>query len=143
MALGYFILESKHNVTFYLGLALIVVLIGFFKPNISTFVGSLYKQGDQRKDSGFVIFYMGINTGVFVAPLVCGWLGRESGWHIGFGLASIGMLIGLLFFWCGIKNNGFADKGLPSKPEDLEKKEAGIRQKMLLPVLALISAQCP
>jgi len=140
MALGHFILAVEHNVAFYLALALIVVGNGFFKPNISTFVGSLYKEGDPRKDSGFVIFYMGINIGAFVSPLLCGWLGREYGWHYGFGLAGIGMLIGLLFFWSGIKKNVFGDKGLPSRPEVLEKKVAGIRQKTLVPVLALISA---
>lgn len=140
MALGHFILAVEHNVAFYLALALIVVGNGFFKPNISTFVGSLYKDGDPRKDSGFVIFYMGINIGGFVAPLLCGWLGREYGWHYGFGLAGLGMLIGLLFFWSGIKKNVFGNKGLPTHPEVLEKKVAGIRQKTLVPILALISA---
>jgi POT family proton-dependent oligopeptide transporter len=140
MALGHFMLAVEHNVAFYLALALIVVGNGFFKPNISTFVGSLYKEGDLRKDSGFVIFYMGINIGGFVAPLLCGWLGREYGWHYGFGLAGIGMLIGLLFFWSGIKKNIFGDKGMPARPEMLEKKIAGIRQKTMVPALAVISA---
>jgi POT family proton-dependent oligopeptide transporter len=140
MALGHFVLAVQHNVAFYLALALIVVGNGFFKPNISTFVGSLYRDGDPRKDSGFVIFYMGINIGGFVAPLLCGWLGREYGWHYGFGLAGIGMMIGLLFFWSGIRKNVFGDKGKARHPEVLEKKVAGMRQKILVPVLAALSA---
>ena len=140
MALGHFVLAVQNNTAFYLALALIVVGNGFFKPNISTFVGSLYRDGDPRKDSGFVIFYMGINIGGFVAPLLCGWLGREYGWHYGFGLAGIGMLIGLFFFWNGIKKRVFGDKGMPAHPEVLERKVAGIRQKILVPALAVLAA---
>lgn len=140
MALGHFVLAVEHNVAFYLALALIVVGNGFFKPNISTFVGSLYKEGDPRKDSGFVIFYMGINIGGFVAPLLCGWLGREYGWHYGFGLAGIGMLTGLLFFWSGIRKNVFGDKGMAPSQEVLERKVIGIKQKTLVPVLAFLAA---
>lgn len=140
MALGHFVLAIEHNVAFYLALALIVVGNGFFKPNISTFVGSLYNDGDQRKDSGFVIFYMGINIGGFVAPLLCGWLGREYGWHYGFGLAGIGMLAGLLFFWSGIKKNVFGDRGMAPNQAVLEKKVVGIPQKTLLPILAFLAA---
>lgn len=140
MALGHFTLAIEHNVTFYLALALIVVGNGFFKPNISTFVGSLYKDGDPRKDSGFVIFYMGINIGAFVSPLLCGWLGREYGWHYGFGLAGIGMMVGLLFFWSGIRKNVFGNKGMAPNETVLEKKVIGIKQKVLVPALAFIAA---
>ena len=122
MALGHFVLAIENDIAFFLALALIVVGNGFFKPNISTFVGSLYKDGDRRKDSGFTIFYMGINIGAFASPLLCGWLGETYGWHYGFGLAGIGMLIGLVCFWSGIKKNVFGDKGLPSNPEAYEKK---------------------
>ncbi|MBO6522774.1 MAG: MFS transporter [Balneolaceae bacterium] len=140
MALGHFVLAIPGNVTFYLALAFIVVGNGFFKPNISTFVGSLYKDGDTRKDSGFTIFYMGINIGGFVAPLLCGWLGREYGWHYGFGLAGVGMLTGLIFFWSGIKKNVFGDKGLPPNNGAYEKRVFGVQQKILVPVLAFLSA---
>ncbi len=140
MALGHFTLAIEHDVTFYLALALIVVGNGFFKPNISTFVGSLYKDGDPRKDSGFVIFYMGINIGAFVSPLLCGWLGREYGWHYGFGLAGIGMIIGLLFFWSGIKKNVFGNKGMAPNDTVLDRKVVGVKQKVLVPVLAFIAA---
>lgn len=137
MAIGHFVLAIEHNMAFFIALALIVVGNGFFKPNISTFVGSLYKDGDTRKDSGFVIFYMGINIGGFVAPLLCGWLGKTYGWHYGFGLAGIGMLIGLLFFWDGIRKQVFGDKGLPPSEGILDKKIIGVKQGLMVPVLAV------
>lgn len=140
MAIGHFVLAIENNVAFFLALAFIVVGNGFFKPNISTFVGSLYKDGDLRKDSGFTIFYMGINIGGFAAPLLCGWLGRTYGWHYGFGLAGIGMLIGLLFFWSGIRKNVFGDKGLPPSVEVNERKVMGVKQKQLIPIIAFLSA---
>ncbi len=85
---------------FYLSLALIIMGVGFLKPNISTVVGKLYPENDPRRDSGFTIFYMGINIGAFTATLLCGWLGEVYGWSYGFGAAGIGMLLGLvLFIW--------------------------------------------
>lgn len=140
MALGHFVLAIENDIAFFLALAFIVVGNGFFKPNISTFVGSLYKDGDRRKDSGFTIFYMGINIGGFVAPLLCGWLAAEYGWHYGFGLAGIGMLAGLVFFWSGIKKNVFGDKGLPPNEEVYEKKILGIPQKNFVPIISFLSA---
>ena len=140
MALGHFVLAIENDIAFFLALAFIVVGNGFFKPNISTFVGSLYKDGDRRKDSGFTIFYMGINIGAFASPLLCGWLGQTYGWHYGFGLAGIGMLIGLAFFWSGIKKNVFGDRGLPPNPEIYEKKIIGIPQKTFVPILAFLTA---
>jgi len=140
MALGHFVLAIENNVTFYLALALIVVGNGFFKPNISTFVGSLYKEGDLRKDSGFVIFYMGINIGAFVSPLLCGWLGREYGWHYGFGLAGIGMLTGLLFFWSGIRKNVFGERGMAPSTQVLDRKLIGVPQRTMVPMLAFLAA---
>jgi POT family proton-dependent oligopeptide transporter len=140
MALGHFVLAIENDIAFFLALALIVVGNGFFKPNISTFVGSLYKDGDVRKDSGFTIFYMGINIGGFVAPLLCAWLAVDYGWHYGFGLAGIGMVTGLLFFWSGIKKNVFGERGLPPSREIYEKKILGIPQKTLIPILAFLSA---
>ena len=138
MAIGHFVLAIEHDIAFFTALALIVVGNGFFKPNISTFVGALYKEGDVRKDSGFTIFYMGINIGGFVAPLLCGWLAAEYGWHYGFGLAGIGMMAGLIFFWSGIKKNVFGDKGLPPSQEVYEKKIVGIPQKTLIPIISVL-----
>ena len=99
MSIGHFVLAIEDNMAFFLALSLIIVGNGFFKPNISTFVGTLYEKGDPKKDSGFTIFYMGINIGGWVAPLLCGWLAATYGWHYGFGLAGICMLTGLIVFW--------------------------------------------
>lgn len=86
---------------FFLSLALIVSGVGFLKTNISTLVGALYRRDDPRRDAGFTIFYLGINIGAAVSPLLCGWLGQTYGWKYGFGLAGIGMLAGLLLFLWG------------------------------------------
>ena len=140
MALGHFVLAIESNITFYLALGFIVVGNGFFKPNISTFVAALYKENDPRKDSGFVIFYMGINIGGFIAPLLCGWLGQAYGWHYGFGLAGIGMLTGLMFFWSGIKKGVFKDKGLPPISGGLDKIILGLSKDTWISILAFLSA---
>ncbi len=95
-------IENSEQI-FYLSLALIVSGVGFLKPNISTMVGALYDEGDPRRDSGFTIFYMGINIGAFTATLLCGYLGEQVGWAYGFGAAGIGMLFGLIIFLWGQK----------------------------------------
>ncbi len=108
---------------FYFALALIVMGVGYLKPNISTIVGKLYSQDDPRRDGGFTIFYMGINIGSFVATLLCGWLGETYGWRYGFGAAGIGMIIGLISFTYGQKYlMGHAE---PSEPEKLKKSFLG------------------
>jgi POT family proton-dependent oligopeptide transporter len=108
---------------FYLALALIVMGVGYLKPNISTIVGQLYSKDDPRRDGGFTIFYMGINIGSFTATLLCGWLGETFGWKYGFGAAGIGMIIGLTTFLYGQKFlHGLAD---PSEPEKLKKSVIG------------------
>ncbi|MCO6357285.1 peptide MFS transporter [Roseivirga pacifica] len=140
MSIGHFVLAIENEMAFFLALAFIVVGNGFFKPNISTFVGSLYPEGDKRKDSGFTIFYMGINIGAFASPLLCGWLGETYGWHYGFGLAGIGMLTGLLVFWRGIKTNVFGDHGLPPDKQLYEKKTLGLPNKTLIPIIAFLFA---
>lgn len=139
MAIGHFVLAIENNVLFFLALAFIVVGNGFFKPNISTFVGTLYPAGDPRKDSGFTIFYMGINIGAFASPILCGWLAESYGWHYGFGLAGVGMVAGLLFFWSGIKKGVFMDKGLPPDPALLDKTTMGIKAKHWVPILAVVA----
>ncbi len=83
---------------FFLGLVLIVLGTGLLKGNVSALVGGLYPEGGARQDAGFSIFYMGINTGAFIAPLITGYLGERVGWHWGFGAAGLGMLIGVLVF---------------------------------------------
>lgn len=88
---------------FYLSLALIIMGVGFLKPNISTIVGKLYAQDDPRRDAGFSLFYAGINLGALFASIVCGYLGQTLGWRYGFGAAGIGMVLGLLQFLWGQK----------------------------------------
>ena len=95
-------------VTFYTGLLLIVLGTGLLKPNVSTIVGFLYPPGDQRRDAGFSIFYIGINLGGFLAPLICGWVGQKVNWHYGFGLAGVGMLVGIVQYVLGAKYLGNA-----------------------------------
>jgi POT family proton-dependent oligopeptide transporter len=108
---------------FYFALALIVMGVGYLKPNISTIVGKLYAKDDPRRDSGFTIFYMGINIGSFTATLLCGWLGETYGWGYGFGAAGIGMIIGLISFTYGQRYlHGHAE---PSDPEQLKQKVFG------------------
>ncbi len=108
---------------FYFALALIVMGVGYLKPNISTIVGKLYSQDDPRRDSGFTIFYMGINIGSFTATLLCGWLGETYGWGYGFGAAGIGMIIGLFTFMYGQRYlMGHAE---PHDPEKLKKPLLG------------------
>src|SRR6478736_10245464 len=93
MAIGHFMMASER--LFLLALIVLVLGNGAFKPNISTQVGALYPPGDPRRDRAFSIFYVGINLGAFLAPLVCGTLGERVGWHYGFAAAGVGMLIGL------------------------------------------------
>ena len=84
---------------FFLSLTLIIIGNGFFKPNISSFLGNFYGLNDSRKDGAFTIFYMGVNIGALLAIVTCGYVGEQISWHYGFGLAGIGMLVGLLVFW--------------------------------------------
>lgn len=98
MALGQLMLTIQLTWAFFGGLALLIAGNGFFKPNISTIVGSLYEQHSAKRDGGFTIFYMGINLGAAMSPLLCGYIGETYGWHWGFGLATIGMATGLAVF---------------------------------------------
>ena len=98
MAAGHVLMTWEAEAAFFVALALLIVGNGFFKPNISTMVGGLYEDGDPRRDAGFTLFYIGINLGAAMAPLLCGYVGETYGWHYGFGLATGGMLIGLAVF---------------------------------------------
>lgn len=98
MAAGHLLMTVEQTWAFYGALSLLILGNGFFKPNISTIVGSLYPEGSPKRDGGFTLFYMGINLGAAIAPLVCGYVGETYGWHYGFGLATIGMMIGLAVF---------------------------------------------
>jgi POT family proton-dependent oligopeptide transporter len=101
IALGHYSMAVPTIYTFYTGLVLIVLGTGLLKPNVSAIVGSLYGPTDQRRDAGFSIFYMGINLGAFIAPLVCSYLGERINWHWGFGAAGVGMTLGLIQYVAG------------------------------------------
>ncbi len=120
----------------YLSLALIIMGVGFLKPNISTIVGRLYAENDPRRDSGFSLFYAGINLGALFASLVCGYLGETYGWRYGFGAAGIGMLLGLaLFLWGQRYLHGHAE---PSAPETLRERVLGVPREALIYAGAVI-----
>ncbi|MDO4783273.1 MAG: peptide MFS transporter [Capnocytophaga felis] len=120
MAAGQFTLFANNQTTFFIGLALLVVGNGFFKPNISSMIGRLYADGDKRRDGAFTLFYMGINMGAFLAPLTCGAIGENEGWQYGFLTAGIGMLIGYVIFFLAGKTSIFQNVGLA--PDELPKK---------------------
>lgn len=103
LVLGHSILAVEQMWAFYTGLSLIIAGVGMLKPNISTMVGGLYKAGDIRRDKGFTIFYIGINLGAFLSSLIVGYVGEVMGWHYGFGLAGIGMTLGLIQYVMGQK----------------------------------------
>ena len=122
---------------FYFSLALIVLGVGFLKANISSLVGELYEVGDKRRDSGFTLFYMGINLGSFIATILCAWLGETYGWSYGFGAAGVGMVLGLSTFVYGKKH--LLGKGESSNPEFLAKKSFGIKNEWLIYILSIVS----
>jgi len=124
MALGHgsMALEYFSDSFFFLGIALLIIGNGLFKPNISSIVGQLYKDDDIRKDGAYTIFYMGINCGAFLGILLCGYLGETIGWHWGFGLAGIFMFFGMLQFY--FAQNIFGSIGLkPEKKKDLKNED--------------------
>jgi POT family proton-dependent oligopeptide transporter len=108
IAAGEFCLVAPGLTMFYLGLAIIIAGTGLLKPNVSTIVGQLYAPGDVRRDSGFSIFYMGINIGALVSPLACGWVAERIAWRLGYGLAGLGMVAGLVQYVIGYKYLGTA-----------------------------------
>lgn len=101
MAIGHFLMAFES--LFFPALLFLILGNGAFKPNISAQVGTLYSSGDERRDRGYSIFYVGINLGAFLSPLVCGTLGEVYGWHYGFGIAGVGMLVGLFIYLAGQK----------------------------------------
>jgi POT family proton-dependent oligopeptide transporter len=104
IAAGHFMMAYPSLPTFYAGLISIVIGTGLLKPNVSGIVGTLYSKDDVRRDAGFSVFYMGINLGAFIAPLICGPLGQRVNWHYGFGAAGVGMTLGVIQYILGKKH---------------------------------------
>ncbi|MEK6688050.1 MAG: oligopeptide:H+ symporter, partial [Gemmatimonadota bacterium] len=138
---------------FYLGLLCVVLGTGLLKPNISALVGQLYTQGDVRRDAGFSIYYMGINLGAFLSPLVCGWLAQaesfqrilagwgispESSWHFGFGAAAVGMFFGLMQYL--VTGHYMGDAGKVALGAGDEAEQAATRRKFWIGVIGVLAA---
>lgn len=126
IATGHFSMAIPAQAMFWVGLLLIAVGTGLLKPNISAIVGDLYTPEDTRRDGGFSIFYMGINLGAFLAPLVVGFLADNYNWHIGFLAAGIGMVFGLIQYVLGGKNLGTAGKAVPRPAERKDLERVGL-----------------
>src|SRR5262245_55346495 len=144
IAAGHFSMAIPSLATFYLGLTLIVLGTGLLKGNVAVIVGQLYTKEDQRRDAGFSIFYMGINLGAFIAPLVCGYLGQRVSWHVGFGAAGVGMTLGLVQYVLGARTLG--DAGLqPAQPMDPRTKAiaTAVAGGLLLVAGALVTGIVP
>jgi POT family proton-dependent oligopeptide transporter len=141
MAIGQFTLFLSGNaneISFYIGLAVLVVGNGFFKPNISSMIGRFYEEGDKRRDGAFTLFYMGINMGAFLAPLTCGAIGENEGWQYGFLTAGIGMVIGYLVFVWGSKQGIYEDVGNGPDVELDKPIIPGLSNKMLPAVATVV-----
>ncbi|MEO7134351.1 MAG: peptide MFS transporter [Vicinamibacterales bacterium] len=126
IAAGHFSMAASALSMFYLGLFLIVIGTGLLKGNVSVIVGKLYAEGDVRRDAGFSIFYMGINLGAFIAPLICGYLGQQINWHMGFAAAGVGMTLGVIQYVLGSRNLG--DAGLLPAPGTPQQRAKWRRQ---------------
>lgn len=136
IAMGHFSMAVPTTTFFYIGLALIVIGTGLLKPNVSSMVGDLYPEGGAKRDAGFSIFYMGINFGAILGPLLCGLLGEGYNWHYGFTLAGFGMVLGLISYQIGGKYIGTAgDLKVDVDPETLAK-----RSKIFYTVVSIIGA---
>lgn len=138
LCFGHGILAVEQLWAFYTGLTLIVLGVGGLKPNISTMVGGLYPPGDDRRDKGFTIFYIGINVGAFLSALIVGYVGEEIGWHYGFGLAGIGMLVGQAVYMWGqkfLKGIGESTQGLDPVEAEAKKRPLNLVEKDRMKVM--------
>jgi POT family proton-dependent oligopeptide transporter len=135
IALGHFCLAIPSVATFFTGLVLIVSGTGLLKPNVSTMVGQLYPPKDPRRDAGFSIFYVGINLGAFIAPLICSYVGESINWHYGFGIAGLGMTIGVIQYALNSKTLG--DAGV--KPPAIPAEQLRFRWGLLLFIIILLT----
>tara|TARA_Y200000002_G_scaffold199987_1_gene164989 strand:+ start:1654 stop:3345 length:1692 start_codon:yes stop_codon:yes gene_type:complete len=136
IAMGHFSMAVPTTTFFFIGLALIVIGTGLLKPNVSSMVGDLYPEGGAMRDAGFSIFYMGINFGAILGPLLCGLLGEGYNWHYGFTLAGFGMILGLISYKIGGKYLGTAgDLKVDVDPDTLTK-----RSKIFYTVVSIIGA---
>ncbi|TQS71000.1 peptide MFS transporter [Ornithinibacillus gellani] len=139
---GHIVLALPAGVTaLFISMFLIIIGTGLLKPNVSNVVGDMYSPQDMRRDSGFSIFYMGINMGAFIAPFIVGTLGQKYNYHLGFGTAAIGMFLGLIVFLATRKKNlGLAGTYVPNPLEDGEKKVVFTRFAIAGVIIAVLAA---
>ncbi|MFJ1380100.1 peptide MFS transporter [Capnocytophaga canimorsus] len=142
MAAGQFTLFANNQTTFFIGLALLVVGNGFFKPNISSMIGRFYADGDKRRDGAFTLFYMGINMGAFLAPLTCGAIGENEGWQYGFLTAGIGMLLGFIIFFLASRTSVFQNIGLAPDEKPAKNVVSFVPNSILPYVAAAVMVGC-
>jgi len=140
IALGYLLLAAPDVRIFYAGLCVVVCGTGLLKPNISTIVGQLYSPADPRRDAGFSIFYMGINLGATIAPLICGYVGQRINWHLGFALSGLGMTFGVIQYWLGRRH--LADAGLHPVPAANLAAAASQRRLLRNALLGVVAIGC-
>jgi POT family proton-dependent oligopeptide transporter len=138
IAAGHFSMAIPTVPTFYLGLCLIACGTGLLKPNVSAIVGDLYPEGGARRDAGFSVFYSGINLGALLGPLVCGYLGERINWHLGFGAAGVGMVLGLVQYRLGGKHLG--GSGLRSAEASEATADRRSRRQLLVGLLVIAGA---
>ncbi|MFC7221022.1 peptide MFS transporter [Streptomyces polyrhachis] len=139
IAAGHFVLAIPVEWTFYCGLVLIALGTGLLKPNVSAMVGALYKDSDSsRRDAAFTLFYMGINIGAFAAPLVVGTVGEKVDWHLGFGIAGVGMALALIQYVLGSRHLGDIGR-VPAQPASEDEKRAVLRKTLLWASVAAVA----
>jgi POT family proton-dependent oligopeptide transporter len=136
MAIGTFTMAIPGAFAFYAGISILIVGNGFFKPNISTMVGALYRPGDPRRDAGFSLFYSGINIGAVLSGLTIAYIGTSVSWSLGFALAGVCMLCGLALFLFTQKSLG--PIGMPPAPERLKEKKAGINRNLWVYIISIL-----
>lgn len=129
LSAGYLILGIPGKGPFFSGLGIIVLGTGLLKPNISAIVGQLYEEGDERRDAGFSLFYMGINVGAFLGPIVCSFLGEKVDWNLGFAAAGVGMLLGVLQYVLGGASLG--DAGARPSHAGTPEERAAVRRQIV------------
>jgi len=130
MSVGYVSLLVSTPATVTYSLALLIVGNGLFKPNVGSLLGQLYDEDDPRRESGFTIFYLGINTGAFIATLIAGWIGQTFGYNVAFAIAGVGKVISLIVFLSG--QRWLENKGHPPRPEVMRKRFGGLTPTMLV-----------
>ena len=140
IAVVHFTMAVPNEALFWIGLLVIAMGTGLLKPCVSAMVGDLYAPDDTRRDGGFSIFYMGINLGALLAPLIVGYVGEEINWHLGFALAGVGMLLGLAQYVAGWKGLGNVGKAVPNPANSQEKRKAGLQGLMVIAALVVVFA---